>query len=62
MNSNFYKELQSITDFSRIMVDDRYKFNSALMTYLIFERHGKHIDFMDSSKERYTLVSKGLSC
>jgi hypothetical protein len=37
-----------------------HKSDSALMTCLIFERHGKHIHFVDSSNGGYALASKGL--
>jgi hypothetical protein len=37
-----------------------HKSNSALMTCLIFERHGKHIHFVDSSNGGYALASKEL--
>lgn len=37
-----------------------HKSDSALMTCLIFERHGKHIHFVDSSKGGYALASKEL--
>lgn len=37
-----------------------HKSNSALMTCLIFQRHGKHIHFVDSSNGGYALASKEL--
>ncbi|WP_375723688.1 DUF3095 domain-containing protein [Arcobacter sp. KX21116] len=37
-----------------------HKSDSALMTCLIFERHGKHIHFVDSSNGGYALASKQL--
>jgi hypothetical protein len=37
-----------------------HKSDSALMTCLIFERHGKHIHFVDSSNGGYALASKEL--
>ncbi|NCB13781.1 MAG: DUF3095 family protein, partial [Erysipelotrichia bacterium] len=37
-----------------------HKSDSALMTCLIFKRHGKHIHFVDSSKGGYALASKDL--
>ncbi|WP_368030196.1 DUF3095 domain-containing protein [Arcobacter sp. s6] len=37
-----------------------HKSNSALMTCLIFQRHGKHIHFVDSSKGGYALAAKEL--
>lgn len=37
-----------------------HKSDSALMTCLIFKRHGKHIHFIDSSKGGYALASKEL--
>ncbi|PLY11502.1 MAG: hypothetical protein C0626_02770 [Arcobacter sp.] len=37
-----------------------HKSDSALMTCLIFERHGKHIHFVDSSNGGYALASKAL--
>ncbi len=37
-----------------------HKSNSALMTYLIFQRHGKHIHFVDSSNGGYALAAKEL--
>lgn len=44
----------------RNLVYGIHKSDSALMTCLIFERHGKHIHFVDSSKGGYTLASKEL--
>lgn len=37
-----------------------HKSDSALMTCLIFQRHGKHIHFVDSSKGGYALAAKEL--
>lgn len=37
-----------------------HKSNSALMTCLIFQRHGKHIHFVDSSNGGYALAAKEL--
>ena len=37
-----------------------HKSDSALMTCLIFERHGKHIHFVDSSNGGYALAAKAL--
>ncbi|ADG93236.1 conserved hypothetical protein [Arcobacter nitrofigilis DSM 7299] len=37
-----------------------HKSDSALMTCLIFERHGKHIHFVDSSNGGYALAAKEL--
>jgi hypothetical protein len=37
-----------------------HKSDSALMTCLIFQRHGKHIHFVDSSNGGYALASKEL--
>jgi hypothetical protein len=37
-----------------------HKSNSAIMTCLIFQRHGKHIHFVDSSNGGYALASKEL--
>ena len=37
-----------------------HKSDSALMTCLIFQRHGKHIHFVDSSKGGYAIASKEL--
>jgi len=37
-----------------------HKSDSALMTCLIFERHGKHIHFVDSSNGGYAIASKEL--
>ena len=37
-----------------------HKSDSALMTCLIFQRHGKHIHFIDSSNGGYALASKEL--
>ena len=37
-----------------------HKSDAALMTCLIFERHGKHIHFVDSSNGGYALASKEL--
>lgn len=44
----------------RNLVYGIHKSDSALMTCLIFERHGKHIHFVDSSKGGYALASKEL--
>jgi hypothetical protein len=44
----------------RDLVYGIHKSDSALMTCLIFERHGKHIHFVDSSKGGYALASKEL--
>lgn len=35
-----------------------HKTNSALMTCLIFERHGKHVHFVDSSNGGYAIAAK----
>jgi len=37
-----------------------HKSDSALMTCLIFERHGKHVHFVDSSNGGYAMASKSL--
>ncbi len=37
-----------------------HKSDSALMTCLIFQRHGKHIHFIDSSNGGYALAAKEL--
>ncbi|MDZ7819547.1 MAG: DUF3095 family protein [Aliarcobacter sp.] len=37
-----------------------HKSDSALMTCLIFQRHGKHIHFVDSSNGGYALAAKEL--
>lgn len=37
-----------------------HKADSALMTCLIFERHGKHVHFVDSSNGGYAMASKSL--
>lgn len=44
----------------RNLVYGIHKSDSALMTCLILERHGKHIHFVDSSKGGYALASKEL--
>uniref|UniRef100_UPI0040488F2D DUF3095 domain-containing protein n=1 Tax=Aliarcobacter sp. TaxID=2321116 RepID=UPI0040488F2D len=44
----------------RDLVYGIHKSDSALMTCLILERHGKHIHFVDSSKGGYALASKEL--
>lgn len=44
----------------RNLVYGIHKSDSALMTCLIFERHGKHIHFVDSSNGGYALASKEL--
>jgi hypothetical protein len=44
----------------RNLVYGIHKADSALMTCLIFERHGKHIHFVDSSNGGYALASKEL--
>jgi hypothetical protein len=45
---------------SRNLVYGIHKSDSALMTCLIFKRHGKHIHFVDSSNGGYALASKEL--
>ena len=37
-----------------------HRSNSALMTCLIFQRHGKHVHFVDGSKGGYSLAAKEL--
>ena len=37
-----------------------HKSDSALMTCLIFQRHGKHIHYIDSSNGGYALAAKEL--
>ena len=44
----------------RNLVYGIHKSDSALITCLIFERHGKHIHFVDSSNGGYALASKEL--
>ena len=44
----------------RNLVYGIHKSDSALMTCLIFQRHGKHIHFVDSSNGGYALASKEL--
>ena len=45
---------------SKNLVYGIHKSNSALMTCLIFQRHGKHIHFVDSSNGGYALAAKEL--
>lgn len=45
---------------NRNLVYGIHKSDSALMTCLIFQRHGKHIHFVDSSKGGYALAAKEL--
>ena len=45
---------------NKTLVYGIHKSDSALMTCLIFERHGKHIHFVDSSNGGYALASKEL--
>ena len=45
---------------SRNLVYGIHKSDAALMTCLIFKRHGKHIHFVDSSNGGYALASKEL--
>ena len=63
------KEVNRLEEFKRAnakeyennnLVYGIHKSNSALMTCLIFQRHGKHIHFVDSSNGGYALASKEL--
>ena len=60
------KESQELEDFLELEYKNKnivygiHKSDSALMTCLIFQRHGKHIHFVDSSKGGYALAAKEL--
>ncbi|GGD45896.1 hypothetical protein GCM10012288_20230 [Malaciobacter pacificus] len=58
------KDLKTLESFledeykKRNIIYGIHKSNSALMTCLIFERHGKHIHFIDSSNGGYAIAAK----
>lgn len=60
------KESEELKDFLELQYQKKnivygiHKSDSALMTCLIFQRHGKHIHFVDSSKGGYALAAKEL--
>lgn len=64
--STTYKETQEIEDYLEKQQDignliyGMHKSDSALMTCLILQRHGKHVHFVDSSKGGYALAAKKL--
>ena len=60
------KQTQKLEEFledeyqNKHLVYGIHKSDSALMTCLIFERHGKHVHFVDSSNGGYAMASKSL--
>jgi hypothetical protein len=62
-NTNQTKKLEEYLEnlfLKKDIVYGIHKSDSALMTCLIFQRHGKHIHFVDSSKGGYALAAKEL--
>lgn len=59
-----YISSKKLEDFLKIQYESKniiygiHKSKSALMTCLIFQRHGKHIHFVDSSNGGYALAAK----
>ena len=59
-----YISSKKLEDFLRLQYESKniiygiHKSKSALMTCLIFQRHGKHIHFVDSSNGGYALAAK----
>lgn len=63
IDTNQTKKLEEYLEnlfLKRDIVYGIHKSDSALMTCLIFQRHGKHIHFVDSSKGGYALAAKEL--